>query len=1144
MAEIKESVILEVGTTGAVAESQKLTGALDRIADVLDKVEKRLVKTTRAKKETAEAEKKVGTEADKTSAAIDKQTRIIGRNEAGMRKTKQTLNETARAYSASAQAAQGALAPITRLAAILGAGLGARAAVTQLASLDRQMSTLGSITGQAAEQLARVRAEAIRIGESSPLSGGEVLGGAVQLAKAGFEIQQIIDSLDTVAGLATVEGIGLADSAGIVGAALKTFQLPASEAVRVTDALKVAANSANTTVQDLAVGLSYAGPIANAYGQEIESVAAALAAIADSGLDGSRAGTGLQGAILQLVGPSEEAKRAFSDLGLSIADLDPRRITLEQLAQKLREATEAGVDLSKVFESRSLPAALGLATLADTAERVGKNTRDSFDAVGAAVGTFQGDLQGALADVEAGFEAVITKTGDQGLTGALKSGARTLSDLVRELGGVANESRATSAEVATLASVVEGLGVTLGALIVFRGGAGLLAALTNPWVAAAAAIGTTIALYRDAGREVELLRQGNVRLGDDVEKTAKRIETFRKQFESINFAPAPTALTESDQLDRQIRTLNAARGAAAQFARELENAEVKPQAIDSVQKIQDELNGARREAEAARKELEELNRLRERGRPTEPGRLTVTASVETLVAQAEGRLREAENTVTNLESRVVEVGQRRLIPTVELEPLARAVGLLDELREAESKATDGFVDYLDAVRLAESVQEAAGEQAKSLKDRVLELGAATGTAAEEFRQIADASGILADLERTAQDFRDQGDAARVAAEGGRDYAAAIREVQDAQDIRIQTEQIVAQLSKDSATVTAEQRQQIEGAVRAYVEAARAVEDYTASLDAQARAADASQRAAERDAAQAEAAARRAQEQALQAAQAAAQRADQILTGLRLEIAAYSSTQEAVERLALEEDLRHLQVTDQTKERIRLALEEAQARRQLREVGAGIAGGFGDGVRTLAQTGDFGEAGAAALQGASERVFESSLARIEEAIAASFVDLTATPTIGETEIAVATRAVEAAVLQSAITISQAVAQGSALSSASKAASAGADAARTGTVGDPGVQGPPTAESQSRDSGTGVGGAILGAGIGLALGMVASRMGRDSEDDPRGGQVGFDVIGASGRGVVYDQRRVTQYLSPNPRSQPRTRRQLAEERINRR
>jgi hypothetical protein len=59
-----------------------------------------------------------------------------------------------------------------------------------------------------------------------------------------------------------------------------------------------------------------------------------------------------------------------------------------------------------------------------------------------------------------------------------------------------------------------------------------------------------------------------------------------------------------------------------------------------------------------------------------------------------------------------------------------------------------------------------------------------------------------------------------------------------------------------------------------------------------------------------------------------------------------------------------------------------------------------------------------------------------------------------------------------------------------------------------------------------------------------MGRDSEDDPRGGQVGFDVIGASGRGVVYDQRRVTQYLSPTPRSQPRTRRQLAEERINRR
>jgi TP901 family phage tail tape measure protein len=1072
MAEIRESVVLEVGTAGAVSESSKLTQVFERLVTVLDRVERQLEETTAETTGLARAETVVGTQATRATAALDRQRRSL---------------------AASAAAAGSFLAPMGRIAAVLGAGLGVRAAVQQLAELDRQLTVLGAVSGSTSEQLDRVRREAIRIGESSPLSGGQVLGGAVELARAGFQAEEIVASLGTVSGLAVTQQLELAQAAGIVGTALKQFSLPANDAVRVTDALTVGANSANTNVQDLAAGLSYAGPLAAAYGQELESVIAALAGIADSGVAASRAGTGLAGVITGLAQPSSEAAAEFDRVSRSIAALDPRKRTLEEIAAGLADAKAAGADLAKVFEREAQPAAFGLANLAAKVAEVGVRTRESVDIVGDLGGAYRADLAGALAEVGAALEAVITKAGDDGLTGALRTGAISAADIVRELAGVDRAASGAGRSVELIASAVEGLAVAAAVGGVVRLTASL-AALANPVTAVAVGLGSLAAGARFVARDLEQVALGTERLSEQAERFAQVRELLDSR---TPFAGEKTAAEERKAIEETLRGARAIQS-FLDSATETTRFPTFDSLSTAIRKVEVDL----RAAETA---LQALN-------------AGLIADAPVTRATIEGQAADARKRFESLVSQRLEGGAEQFI-RADLVPqdLLDQLGIGPQFESALKAASDalgstgtGFVRTRDlAVLLGEGIDRLEG---KLVKFRTSAAAGAAGAAAV----ADDFEALLAALQASQDVAEDQLKLQAQAAAGDDRAAASLADLIRQQEIAAASTEILTALHRDGTDVTEAQAAAIEALAERYINASAAAR---ALAEQEVKRRDA-QRQLERD----------------------ASRADQLLTSLNLEAASYTNTRDAVERLALEEELRHLQVTEQTKERIRLTQSEIEKRRQLMEIGAGVAGGFTDGIRALAQTGDFREAGATALQGASTRVFESSLARIEEAIATSFVDMVSTPTIGETQIEVATRAVEVAVLQTGAQVAQAIAQGAATSKALSvgAGFTGGAAGNVASPGDPGFVGPPTAESQS--GGSGIGGALAGAGIGLALGMVASRLGRDSErQDPRGGEVGFDVLGAAGRNVVNDYRRTTNYISPNPRSQPKNRRQASRDRF---
>ncbi len=75
--------------------------------------------------------------------------------------------------------------------------------------------------------------------------------------------------------LARATGTELATSAEICANTLSSFELPASEMVRVSDVMVAAANNSAQTLEDLGESMSYCAPIASEYGLSLEQTAKA-----------------------------------------------------------------------------------------------------------------------------------------------------------------------------------------------------------------------------------------------------------------------------------------------------------------------------------------------------------------------------------------------------------------------------------------------------------------------------------------------------------------------------------------------------------------------------------------------------------------------------------------------------------------------------------------------------------------------------------------------------------------------------------------------------------------------------------------------------------------------------------------------------
>ena len=232
--------------------------------------------------------------------------------------------------------------------------------ITKSKEFEKALSTLEAVTGSSKAEIQQLSDLAKQLGSTTAFTASQVVELQTELAKLGFKTDEIKDSTAAILDLAASLDVDLASAAEFSGSLVKSFGLTTEETARVVDVMALSTSSSALNFEGLRESLKLVAPVAKATGTSIEKTTALLGVLADRGLKGSIAGTGL---------------------GQTFVELNKKGLTLEQAMTKVSQSSNK---LGTAMQLVGTRGGRALLTLAEGRKDIDKLEQTFIDAEGAA----------------------------------------------------------------------------------------------------------------------------------------------------------------------------------------------------------------------------------------------------------------------------------------------------------------------------------------------------------------------------------------------------------------------------------------------------------------------------------------------------------------------------------------------------------------------------------------------------------------------------------------------------------------------------------------------------------------------------------------------------------------------------------------
>ena len=315
---------------------------------------------------------------------------------------------------------------------------GVKGAMTTLKDFEKANADLAAVLGTTRSNIKPLIDEAKRLGSTTAFTSSQVTSLQTELAKLGFNQTEIIQSTKDVLAFAGATGAELPAAAKLAGAALRMFDLDATEMGRIVSTLAVATTKSALDFTYLETALSTVGPVAKTFGFTIEDTTAMLGTLANSGFDASSAATATRNILLNLADSSGILAQALGGPVKSFDELIPALSLLKS----------QGVDLATTLELTDKRSVAAFNSFLSGAESTLK-LRDSITNCGDALKAMQEEklntLTGSLALLSSSWEGLLLKF--EKFNGVAKSGIDLLTSLLNSIGNLVEWSFKYTSEI-------------------------------------------------------------------------------------------------------------------------------------------------------------------------------------------------------------------------------------------------------------------------------------------------------------------------------------------------------------------------------------------------------------------------------------------------------------------------------------------------------------------------------------------------------------------------------------------------------------------------------------------------------------------------------------------------------------------------
>ena len=369
------------------------------------------------------------------------------------------------------------LLPVTAGVTALGT-----ASVTTAANFESSMSqvqaTMGitkdamsTVNGQSVNTMDTLSKLAKKMGAETAFSASECAEALNYLALAGYDTQQMCDTLPTVLNLAAAGDIALADASDMVTDAMSALGMGVDEAETMVDQMAKTASTTNTSVAQLGEGILTIGATAKSIKGGTAELNTALGILANNGIKGAEGGTHLRNIILSLQNPTDKAVAQMEALGLSVYDSEGNMRSMNDILGDLNKSMDGMTSaeksniISTIFNKTDLSSVNALlANTGETWDSLQKSITDSGGAAQQMADTQLDNLQGQITILKSALEGLAISFGEL-LMPAIKQIVGWVQKFVDWLNGLSEGTKKTVVTIALLAAALGPVLIVIGKVI-------------------------------------------------------------------------------------------------------------------------------------------------------------------------------------------------------------------------------------------------------------------------------------------------------------------------------------------------------------------------------------------------------------------------------------------------------------------------------------------------------------------------------------------------------------------------------------------------------------------------------------------------------------------------------------------------------
>ena len=369
------------------------------------------------------------------------------------------------------------LLPVTAGVTALGT-----AAVSTAANFESSMSQVQATMGITKDAMSTVNGESVntmdtlsalakKMGSETAFSASECAEALNYLALAGYDTQQMCDTLPTVLNLAAAGGIDLAAASDMVTDAMSALGMGVDEAGTMVDQMAKTASSTNTSVAQLGEGILTIGATAKTVKGGTAELNTALGILANNGIKGAEGGTHLRNVILSLQNPTDKAAACMEQLGLDVYDSEGNMRSLNDILGDLNTsmdgmtAAEKSNIIGQIFNKTDLSSVNALlANTGTTWDGLQQSIIDSGGAAQQMADTQLDNLQGQITILKSALEGLAISFGEL-LLPAIKMIVGWVQQFVDWLNGMDEGTKKVITTVALLAAALGPVLIVIGKVV-------------------------------------------------------------------------------------------------------------------------------------------------------------------------------------------------------------------------------------------------------------------------------------------------------------------------------------------------------------------------------------------------------------------------------------------------------------------------------------------------------------------------------------------------------------------------------------------------------------------------------------------------------------------------------------------------------